>query len=223
MTNPLQPGTVQLVADTENVQSGDVIFQVSWLRDHDNWRGRLETTESYVDHRCIPGCAFPIQTQVGGDRTTMDWPVRWQADRVQPNTAIEIYAVIRAEYRFIKDNGWTKVASKRASQGIDSLFRKGSGDRLKYAVVESKCTRNTAHYEHWVSGGSPLGLLGTPEGEPTDAGQVMSANGVRQMSRPWITHAFLQESRGNSNPAVQEHLRVLRQWMCERRRMPQLW
>ena len=57
----------------------------------------------------------------------------------------------------------------------------------------------------------------------TDAGQVMSANGVRQMSRPWITHAFLQESRGNSNPAVQEHLRVLRQWMCERRRMPQLW
>lgn len=219
MTNPVQAQTVELAANTENIASGDVIFSIRWCRDHNKWHGRIRSSESIVDHRGIPDCAHvPLSQAVSGNRTATNLRVAWPADDLE-NHEIEIYAVIRAEYRFIRDNAWTKLASKKASQGMDSLFRKGSGNKTKYAVVESKCTRDTSDYEAYLGGASPLSMLGKPRGAP--AGQpAMSANGVRQMSSPWFESAFMQEARGNPDPTVVSNLIDFRRWMCERKRLP---
>src|SRR5438105_2637818 len=180
MKNPVTEKKFELKAYTKNVKNGRrVKFSVAWLRGHSDWDSVITGNNNSVERREIPSCGRDVPGKtVSGDETAVDWPVNWMGDEFKNNTEMEIYAVIRAEYRFIKDNGWTKLHAKKHAQGMDNLFKKGQGDSLNYAVVESKCFGDRGEYEKYIVADpakSPLGKLKTPQGELVD-GKPMSTN-----------------------------------------------
>ena len=214
MKHPINDSPFTLEADTEEVEDAQVTFLVTWDCDHADWDSTIKSGKNYVDHRGIPDkSGLPLVKKNTGDTTSHDWKVHnWKG--IGSNEK-EIYAVIRAEYRLIKTNGWTKLHAKTYSQGIDSLFKKGTGRKRKYAIVESKCSANRAEYEQYTKltdPHSPLGKLGRPMGVYVD-NKPVSANGIRQMSDPWICSAIRQEQGGNADPAVIENLKAFGKWM----------
>jgi len=211
--NPVNEDPFKLAAKTKKVTEAKVTFMVTWDCDHSDWESKITGGKNYVDLRGIPAKAgLPLVTNKSGDKTTKDWKVNWKG--IGSNEK-EIYAVIRAEYRFIKANAWTKLHSKTNSQGIDSLFKKGGGKRVKYAIVESKCSANRDDYDQYIKKNnphSPLGKLGRPGGVPVD-GKPVSANGIRQMSDPWVCHTVRQEQAGTPDPDVEANLKAFAKWM----------
>lgn len=221
MKNPIKESPFKLEAQTKNVKEAQVTFMVTWDCNHTDWESAIIGGKNYVDRRGIPNCAgLPLVTAKSGDKTTYDWDVNWK--KITSNEK-EIYAVIRAEYRFIKANGWIKLHAKTNSQGIDSLFKKGAGRSIKYVIVESKCSANRDDYDEYLKKNnphSPLGKLGRPGGVPVD-GKPVSANGIRQMSDPWVCHTVRQEQAGTPDPNVESNLKAFSKWMYKgKRRMP---
>jgi hypothetical protein len=227
---PLSAKEVELIANTKNVDSNRIArFTVHWYRDHADWVGLIrqgkdrDPNKSYVDERTIPQCAqLPTGKKVSGNETKQKWPVVWSRDDVvSVKTDMEIYAVIRAEYRFIKDNGWLKLHAKRNVQGFDNLFKKGSGNSVEYAIVESKCFIHRDKYDDYVKPqdpNSPLGKLKDPTGmDPS--GAPLTADGCTQMSAAWIAHALNQEAQAKGRTTAKRNLKDLADWM-KQGRMP---
>ena len=229
MKKPLSDKTVELIANTQKVKDDRIArFLVQWHCDHADWVGLIrqgkdrDPNKSYVDSRLLPDQRSRIGKKVSGNKTTAKWPIVWK--QLDNTNEMEIYAVIRAEYRFIKDNGWIKLHAKRNAQGMDNLFKKGSGSSLNYAIVESKCFGDRDEYDGYVRANdpnSPLKKLGAPKGVGA-GGAPLSQDGVTQMSDPWISHALLQEQQAKGRTSAKRNLQGLADWMCAGglRRMP---
>ena len=246
---------VDLVAETKGLTEGEAVFYVEWLEDE------LEKTESNVDKRIIPKCAVARPTKptpVSGDKTTLSWPVSWDPKIKVPHpdekkakkgkkvlqittNEKEIYAVIRAEYRFIKDNGWKKICAKKKSQGFDNLFIKTGGGGTTYAVVESKFHGNTGEYEKWIKEpemnqetgeskkpwenvgiNNPINLL-KKNRPPRNADRKIIGRSATQMSSVWESAALMREAVRADNEEVFRNLSAYSQWKQDTNGRPKLW
>src|SRR5438045_2017291 len=125
MKKPLADKTVDLVANTQKVDDDRIArFIVTWHCDHSDWVNLIrqgadrDPNKSYVDSRMLSEERFRIGKKVSGNKTTAKWRITWKE---LGTNEMEIYAVIRAEYRFIKDNGWIKLHAKKNVQGFDNL------------------------------------------------------------------------------------------------------
>jgi hypothetical protein len=214
--------------DTTGVPTGTKIsVVVAWsgadaaLGNHTSWQGTIAGSSSFVDERVLRPVKYEVDGATTGASTDLDWAVTWPfggGDFEVNQAEMEIFAVIRAEYRFIMD-GWQKVAVKKSSQGMDSLFKKTVGMTRYFAIVESKCTSKVKDYDDFVAANkTPLAKLGRPN--PYDHSQkgkkkaYLSSTGVRQMSDPWIVHAFQQERVGTADATVKANLTLLHQDMA---------
>lgn len=210
--DPLQEDLVHEV-DTQNVPAGLAVdCQLQWKSNYPaSFQQKITAQGCHVDLRLVHASRYEVSGQTSGNNTTdIDHPMSWDKSALANTNEMEIFAVIRAEYRFI-DDGWTKKMSKKASQGIDSLFYLNNGAEY-WAIVESKCTTDVAAYNKYCGGGSPLGRLGKANPKikgKKKAKKDLSPGGVTQMTDPWVYHAFLQEAAGNSNPQVISNLEDL--------------
>ena len=205
--DPWQEDLVHEV-DTQNIAAGyQVNCSLAWKHDFPaGFAQQVIATKSAVDSRKLHLSRYAAQGSTSGNASTdVDHAMSWNG---YANTnEMEIFAVIRAEYRFIGVNGWQKLAAKKASQGIDSLFYRNAGGTEYFAIVESKCTSNVSAYNKYCGGSSPLGRLG--KANPKVGNKPLRKNGVTQMTEPWVYHAFLQEAAGNPNATVIGNLEQL--------------
>jgi len=213
MATSVDPVLYDLVHEvkTKNIPKKQAIHcKLVWKEDHPDWVNEVASSNSVLDPHGIYPTRFEADGLTNGTaKSDVDHALSWEPAALANTNEMEIFAVIRAEYRFVGDNGWTKRLSKKGSQGIDNLFSKTAGASTYWAVVESKCTTSVADYTKYQNGSSPLGKLGKPNPKIKYKGKTVpvSSNGVRQMSEPWIYHAFLQEAAGTPNPEVIDNLK----------------
>ena len=210
--DPLDEDLVHEVK-TKNIAAGKAITcQIKWKNDHPAaFETNISNTGSCVDLRAVHATRYIANgTTSGGASTDVDHPMSWDKGALINTNEMEIFAVIRAEYRFL-DGGWEKKMSKKGAQGIDSLFYLDQMGTEYWAIVESKCTTNMADYKKYCKGGSPLARLGKahPKIKGKKKSKPVAPNGVTQMTEPWVYHAFLQEGAGNPDDEVMDNLEEL--------------
>lgn len=228
--DPIKSKTHKLKIKQKNIKnkSKRTIFRVKWGdEDHSDWDKKIKSSKSCVDNRMLNAARYRKVTDVAKAVKGVDWKVTWSKQKNQ--TELEIFAVIRAEYRFIMGNNWKKLHCKKGATGMDSLFKKGHGTKKVYAIVESKCTKNEKAYKRYISEEyekSPLRRLGKPQGKKTLANifrRQQGKNVVRQMSEIWVLHCFLQEISKTNNNQVRDNLWEMWQWMTKKNSLPFRW
>jgi hypothetical protein len=132
-------------------------FALRWTNYHDKMQSLLRKTgtdpggkdadgaameNGALDARCkaINGCSVwnDIEAPGGKDQVSIAVDSCAQPSKFSDNTAREIYACIRAEYKYLSE-GYKKLGSRvTGNNGIDHIFVKGSGNSTRVIIVESK-------------------------------------------------------------------------------------
>jgi hypothetical protein len=171
-----------------NPTDGDAKFEIAWVNDFAplNQAANLDDRVSTI--RSCPKWS-DITTSIKGNQAEVEVDSTVPHDAWGSNTmAKEIYACIRAEYKFIGE-GYLKIQSRIGSNGIDHLFVKPGEETV---LVESKTKSDFRHVEHLIQGDVPdavLRLLGKGRQMLDPAGQVMFAT---QMSRRWVVDCLTE-------------------------------
>lgn len=118
---------------------GEAGFSLVWKEDLSSKLSAADQVEALDDRNqtiklCSKWC--DLKTTIKGNKATVELDSTVPHDAWGGNTnAKEIYACIRAEYKFIDKDGYKKVSSRtNGSQGIDHIFMKGKDT----VIVESK-------------------------------------------------------------------------------------
>lgn len=158
-------------------------FFLAWCDDLPPLAGK--TDSSFDDRKTtIKTCKYwkNLTTTIKSNKAEVE--VESTADPKDWNsrTAIEIYACIRAEYKFVEE-GYRKVQSRTGTNGIDHLFVKPNARAL---VVESKTDSDLALVARLVKDRDPnavISKLGKGVQVRTTKGGVIFAT---QMSQQWV-------------------------------------
>lgn len=196
-TNPdvttLKPEKLRLTSDGLSETHASVVV-LEWVEDHSVWASALASNcdDDAKEPRDMPSQKLQVRQDRAGDSPELEWKPTWPDDDLENQTQKEIYGVMRAEYYFIKertDGPWRKIACKIGSQGIDSLFRKGSD----FVICESKASKHYDKYLKYINIDSAgrrarnaFGALGTIK-DPVDPDKT-----ILQMSWNWIDKKIMQ-------------------------------
>lgn len=160
--------TLATVKYDNHTSSGKRTHRVTWFDYADPWKelAKSNTLESTWNspNRILGRHTKPFKVEEkavdsGSGSVQIKWNVWDDADKLT-NLQVELYSVMRAEYRYCESLGYKKLMSKYfyvrniggrfipiENCGIDNFFKKGS----QYVVCESKFTRNEGKFATWKS------------------------------------------------------------------------
>ena len=166
---------------------GDAGFSIKWRGFHPKMSEKVPLKDRrYLDNRkrTINKCEFweglkvKIKDNVAKVRIESTVPHdAWKGD----TNSLEIYAAIRAEYKYIVGNGYRKLGSRiDGNNGIDHLFVK---DGKIPVIVESKTISDLSHVTKLVGRQNHNAIISElGEGRLVNGGVAIAT----QMSKKWI-------------------------------------
>lgn len=132
--NDRQPVRIEISTKGKWTSADDVLIYVKRIKGHPNCDLIGRWGKKKVERRQMPDECLTVQGAQSGTKKTYEWKPHWEfSSTTHVTNDLEIYGVLRAEYRFFQW-GWQKVNSKMGNHGIDSLFKKGNN----FAICESK-------------------------------------------------------------------------------------
>jgi hypothetical protein len=188
---------------------GEVKWGLTWVEDLPALKSKAG--ESHLDERAatIETCEEwqGLKKQISG-ATTIDFEAESTAQHSawQDRGAKEIFACIRAEYRFIANEGYKKVKSRIGPNGMDHLFVQSGQPTV---ICESKTISDLSIVTRHAKRSPPdsfLQVLGEGRRVGKERGKVVFAT---QMTKAWCNDCLTElqdRSTGASQAAARQTL-----------------
>lgn len=180
----------KLKADLDgNPKDGKSKWVITWKEDLPALKSKADTTGSALDPRaeaietCEEWRGDRLTATIESNKATVEAESTAQHSTWSSRNAKEIFACIRAEYKYIADGGYKKVKSRIGPNGIDHLFMKAGQASV---ICESKTISDLSIVTRAVKRKPPqafLSLLGEGRAMGSSRGKVVMAT---QMSKDWI-------------------------------------
>lgn len=190
MFKPAVGKKFKLKADLKgNPTDGKSKWVITWDEDLSELKSKAESTSSALDPRaeaietCEEWIGDRLTATIESNKATVEAESTAQHSTWSSRNAKEIFACIRAEYKYIADGGYKKVKSRIGPNGIDHLFMR---DGAASVICESKTISDLSIVTRAVKRKPPqafLSLLGEGRAIGSARGKVIMAT---QMSKAWI-------------------------------------
>lgn len=189
-------------------EDGDAKFEIAFVNDLAPLASAANLDDRVPTIRECKYWSDDLVATISGNKAEVEVDSTVPHDAWESTNPKEIYACIRAEYKYIGE-GYLKVQSRVGSNGIDHLFVQGDDAVL----VESKTSSDFTHVSNLIRGRNPdsvLAMLGKGRQFGTNPqGQVLFAT---QMSMAWVNDC-LQELEQTSPASEQRAVMEVRRNM----------
>jgi len=179
----------------EKPEDGDSGFSISWRDFHPKIKSKVsENDRCHLDDRTrtINKCKYwkELRTNIKGNLAKINVDSTVPHDSWEDDTnSKEIYAAIRAEYKYVVHNKYKKLGSRfDGSNGIDHLF---IHDKNKPLIVESKTITNLSKVTKLIERKNHNAIIDClAKGRRVNGGVAIAT----QMSKKWVLDCIVEIS-----------------------------